>query len=634
VFFLSDWQRLWMFFKNDEIDEVARDAPLFYMCTKFFFHRATVRLMYFLFTWNFILTIILNYYFPRALSSLLLNNNFLTIIFQLALYLCACMMNQGRLPKFFRRRRTPIDQTTILKNQQLQQQAQAQLDRDSTNYDASSPAATTNRKLNHHLPWRTILRQLFLKSWSEIKEVISRVKKETDEQSNFSTKGMYYYRWMNMSLKLLSRYNGVEIQELNFNKNEYRFMLLFTLFLFPLLVIYSVYQTYGYNVFEICSHQTINGDDDINHPHHDEHQLCNYFFYRMIGSIGCITFFLSEYIFAGSILVSLVGLAYGGEIAYRLADCWLQKYGCLRRVSQLDSCYIFHDYFTNVVPSSSSSTVSAAAAAVSAVTMNNHDTVGQSRISMISQSQQSIRQQRSAAAAPERKNPEEDDGQGNGLSHSSSSFSQRINLRTEIGEEYHVLDGFHYTTNVVNKSKLSEKEQEKLQMMEQASTEICECIKRDAIEQYLFIQETMTIVGNIWSPVLTGLFVLTIYLSASEIYYLLFERSQHLGGYYIYVEAALYVFAWFIFLVIYPICSIAFANFYLLKISENFKLSAKEDYQVIGGQEEWLELFEKYPVVWTYYGIYITGDRLAGLLWTVVLSFASILFTALSNINY
>jgi hypothetical protein len=41
---------------------------------------------------------------------------------------------------------------------------------------------------------------------------------------------------------------------------------------------------------------------------------------------------LRRYIFMSSVLVSLVGLAYGGELAHCLSDSWISRFGPLRQV--------------------------------------------------------------------------------------------------------------------------------------------------------------------------------------------------------------------------------------------------------------------------------------------------------------
>jgi hypothetical protein len=76
--------------------------------------------------------------------------------------------------------------------------------------------------------------------------------------------------------------------------------------------------------------------------------------------------------------------------------------------------------------------------------------------------------------------------------------------------------------------------------------------------------------------------------------------------------------------------SMSHANAYLYEIKGMFEKSALDDFLVLGGREHWIALIEACPIVWTYYGIWITYDRLQGLLYT---SFVGIVATMASLIS-
>lgn len=534
--FLSDWQRLWNYLKNDKQDEIARNAPFLRMCVELFFHRRTVQLMYFLFAWNFMVQIILQVYLPTAIPNFIMTLNYVTYIFELAVYLTACVMNKGTLPKFFE-----INPFRKKNNGKKFAETRPQLD-EVVVLDATE----------HHVHWLSTVRQFGRKSCFELFHFFQTVKEDSDSNRNFSRKGMYFYKWMNMSMKVLSRLNGVDFKKTNFNRKTYRAVLLFAVFFFPLYVVALFIATYGKGLTENC-HDDANG------------KPCRYYYLNMVLTGGGLTLVLFQYIYAAAIMISLAGLAYGGEIAFRLADGWLQKYGCLRRVSTLDSCFVDRDLITR---------------------------------------------------------------------HLGGQVASSSKLRAEIGQEFRVANGFQ-TGAMAASTQLSESDSEKRTVIEKSSQEISDLILRDATEQYLFIREAMTTAGRIWSPVITGLMFLALYICLADAYIIFWasSKSHHFTNIkpLLYLQLIIFVTIRVSFLVFYPILSIAFANSYLLKLSDVFRVAGQEDYAVIGGRDRWLDFLQNFPAVWTYYGVYITPERLAGLVWTSFVAFVTVALTTLAS---
>eukprot|EP01033_Poteriospumella_lacustris_P010165 gene10165-7250_t len=534
--FLSDWQRLWNFLKHDTQDEVAQHAPYLRTCVEFFFHRRTVQMMYFLVGWNLGVSILAQILFPDAIPVYTMNFNYAYYIFQLAVYLTACLMNKGTLPKFF--------EVNPFRRVKKKNGAEAFV-----KPDVDEKLVLNSRE--HHVHWGSTAQQMVRKTGSEVLHFFQTAKEEAEGNRNFSRRGMYYYKWMNMMLKVLVRLEGIELEKTNFNRQIYRFVLIFSTVFFPLYAVLITWQSNVLPLVTSCADNT----------HSSE---CRYFYVLMAGTAGFFTLWLQYVIYGASILISLSGLAYGGEIAYRLADAWLQKYGCLRRVDDVDSCYVDRDAINK--------------------------------------------------------------GQG------AEFNEQESKKREQLGKALRIANGFRVSSSGTAGSESETKEEaSKRAIVEEGAKEIAGLISRDATEQYLFIREAMNTAGRIWSPVITGLIFLAIFIATAEVYAAYYATTRGYNSIYIFIRITAFVITRILILVFYPIVSIATANAYLLKIGDVFRVSAEEDYEVIGGRDRWLDFLEKFPAVWTYYGVYVTPERLAGIAWTTFIAFLSVVFTALAS---
>jgi hypothetical protein len=528
--FLSDWQRLWNFLKNDQEDEVALHLPYLRTCVEFFFHRRTVQLMYFLVAWNIGVAIMAQIWFHKGISVYSKNFNYAYNIFQLAVYLVACQMNKGTLPKFFE------------VNPFGKQKRKVELPK---------PDVDDTEKMNartHHVHWGSSARMIGRNTCSELYHFFQSVKEESENTRNFSRRGMYYYKWMNMMMKMLTRMNGLDVSKTNFNRQIYRFVLIFSTVVYPLYCLFYVWGGYANSLFISC-YKNVDGT---------KNSQCEYYFVIMSGTGGFFTIWLQLFIYGASVLISLAGLAYGGEIAYRLADAWLQKFGCLRRVDDFDSCYVDRDAINKV--------------------------------------------------------------QGNAVN------EELAKKHAAVGRAIRIANGFR-----MNSTIMETEDKEKKEFAEQSSKEITSLISRDATEQYLFIREAMNTAGRIWSPVITGLMFLALFIAVAQIFEGIYDTRRGYGNVWLFIRLTVFVIIRLLVLVFYPILSIASANAYLLKIGDVFTVSAEEDYEVIGGRDRWLEFLDKFPAVWTYYGVYITPERLAGIAWTTFIAFLSVVFTALAS---
>jgi hypothetical protein len=265
---------------------------------------------------------------------------------------------------------------------------------------------------------------------------------------------------------------------------------------------------------------------------------CHAFAWRLPLTLGLLTDFLLVFISGAGILTGLVGLAYGGEIAYQLTTGWVEKFGCLRRV-----------------------------------------------------------------------NVTSDHGEG------EHDFCHILSLTESVEYKRH-----QERQQTVNTSEEGSNEQEgdgdddKSDEQENQKEEISTFMINDATEHYLFIRQVLLMADRIWSPVITGFIVYAVYIAFQYgLYAITILKNPHST---MFIRVLIFSGTRFFVLVIYPIISIAHANSYIYKLKSIFQASSANDYETIGFRDRWITLLEECPPVWTFYGIWITWDRVFGILST------------------
>ena len=106
-------------------------------------------------------------------------------------------------------------------------------------------------------------------------------------------------------------------------------------------------------------------------------------------------------------------------------------------------------------------------------------------------------------------------------------------------------------------------------------------LTRDAIEHYLFVVEYMRKAGEIWSPVLAALYLLTaIFLVIFGVIFGLFMdefRQTDL------TQILLYALVQVLLYAVFPTVSLAHANAFIDPLSNTFQAASPDDFQIIGG---------------------------------------------------
>lgn len=523
-YFLNDWQKLWNYLYDDNLDEIVHTLPFLRVSVELIFHHRTSQLMIILYLWNNIVYAITDTLYQLGNPTVVHVSGYFSIALMLFVYSIARLMFFGEFPSFF------SSSSSMTAN----------------NNDVNinnTRVITESRNISkiHHSHWTSTFKQLYRKANHELYRFFSDLWYSSSRRLQTHRKqkpGLHFYQWLNMTLKFIRRCHGVDLHTTNFNRLTYRAMLLFVIFVFPLYICYVDYVELYVALAPLCK-------QDYHSP------FCQYYLLRTALTLGNCTIALMQYIFASSVLISLIGLAYGGEIAFRLAECWLKKYGCLRRVT----CALDDE------------------------------------VSIV---------------------------------HGKVIVEDECQRNEEVKEDHRVKEQFIERRSNNNIVKHFDHDIYPASPIPSHKT-VASLIHRDSMEHYLFIRCMMQNAGQIWSPALTGLLILVIYLSLINTVYLFTQTVSST----VIIRDAMFVVIRVLFLVVYPIVSIAFANSYVIKMSETFKFASEDDFVVIGGRNYWLDIFEKFPALWTYHGIYITPERLIGLCWTTFIAFASVIGTAL-----
>ena len=141
-------------------------------------------------------------------------------------------------------------------------------------------------------------------------------------------------------------------------------------------------------------------------------------------------------------------------------------------------------------------------------------------------------------------------------------------------------------------------------------------ISRDSFEHYLYLRRYMQIAGNVWSVPIFGMFLLAILLSLNNIldFYKYYATIDAQG----WASAVIGISFNVLILFIVPLSCIAHANSCTYPLKKAFLAAAPEDFSIIGGRDKWLKFVDENPVVWSFFGLAITWERLGGFFSSVI----------------
>ncbi len=294
---LLDWERLWWHFSTDSTDELAIHSFLLRASLGFFLHQRTMILLLFLELYSTVVQIWYLSYFPDTYFGLLLLvlynlvSSFLYVILR-RLYV-GTAINSGR---------NPGEQENLLRQQ-------------------------SDRALNRTAPnmhWIGSIRRFVMIMYLELVLLLTKnpCARQPSSRIGHSKRQVAtsFEDLLNIALKYLTQHCGVGSHQLNLNRRVYK---LAFLSLFTILPGYCVLTTVPQwqTVISVCSQL---GPDNI---------ICKNTIISMVLTVGSLVPALILYLLYGTLIVSIIGLTIGTELAYHMTDWWIRRFVGLRKVA-------------------------------------------------------------------------------------------------------------------------------------------------------------------------------------------------------------------------------------------------------------------------------------------------------------
>lgn len=322
--FLSDWERLWNYLADEDSDEIAVHLPFLRAGMEFVFHRRMVQMAYVLFCWNMTLLFCLQGGFSKEISNNVYQNAYLNCVFEFVVYLLVCAMVQGpSATLFFDRRDNANRRGNAASAARSQSRGGPSVDSVSPSVGLEEEREIAQEAVDQTFPMANTFNRLWRRGKRELHSSLFGRRTYIKATKADGAQSLYFYRWLNMAIKVLTRDYGVDIAQINFNRSSYRFMLLFTFLGYPAYVVIMFYVKVSMLLGDFCSASS----SAYYAP------ACHFYSIQLIASIFGVTLVIQQFLYGASVLLSLTGLAYGCEIAFRLSESWTQKFHSLRRVA-------------------------------------------------------------------------------------------------------------------------------------------------------------------------------------------------------------------------------------------------------------------------------------------------------------
>ena len=648
ITFLNDWQRMWYSLEDDPEDAIASHMILFHSAVRFYFHDTTFRIINWLFIYDSIVTIILTICFPFPHAGGHAGTLIMTQFLKVVAYRIVSRLFKGYIPSLI---------PSLSKSSKLSQPNLSSEFGDQSNGSPVQSKISTQQEENesqtsdaapvpinfHKLKWKaSILLLLHLMKDEFIATIFPSASLNRKKIQSTNSNGeqieriLCFYDLLNITVKFfvhrsnLNRINHQQQETSDFNhktspspqdddhsdsedewdRKSYRLILLFCIFFYPLwLLIYEIF--FIIDIVDYCNK-------------HEHDNYCYYNAYDLILNGGLLFDIFINAITAGGILTSLVGIAYCGEIIFKLSDAWFEKFCCLRRLSfdqDSDKCYI--------VPNGSLASIEKEYAEKSSTGTANKNSLPSNRKIPKSENDAEVI---SALHIQTKDTSHKVKNEGFVMCDDAIPVlppPKMVKVSTAVSG----VDTSHYsdTTSSLNEEPSLQPLHtgKPVEWLEEQKKLISALIVKDATEQYLFLREIMAAADRIWSPALTALFLFAAYISVQySAFAVIYALDNNI---FLVIQIIIFILIRISVLVLYPIISISHANAYIYKLKACFLISAPTDYELLDGRSRWKELMEQTPAVWTYYGLWITWERLYGLLSTAGAGLSAYVLTMLQQ---
>ena len=663
--FLTNYQVMWRYLERDSSDELAEHLPLFHAVTSLLFHRFTSQIMWFLSTYNLIVAIVAGAaagkLTPITGPMATLGYGTLLVVYVAAMYvftgrintcfggLCCCGGGNGggsggicsssdvemgsplelvdtsmaHRPSLYLTGREGSPQHHVAHVSEQRQGEGQGCSLDGRGISDTASSRVSPARVGRSPSWLRLLRLVLSLGARELAALccsallVPRSAMPSTEHSSrnswqaqapqpmhVTAQSLTPFReQLNVSLKFLTRQCCINIRNSSLDRPALRLALLAIIFL---TIPYQLQQTYvsgaaGGLIF--CDPHS-----NSNMPEND----CRFYFYVSIATLGYVTTIATRSLFALSVLVSLVGLAYGSEVAHLLAWTWIDRFGCLRKLGRLQSTVAWAggadgSSGASVTGESSGEQVVHGKSSASATVRPEENIAirkGQQRGEDIDEEEEEEEEVVNALHSDGGKSPQPADARYDYAGRRSQDCSRAMH-QSPSPNEATVKPAF---------APFADKPERE--------ADVPALIKSESYEHYLFVREFMTLAGRSWSPMLTGFIFAILIIAGFDI--LLAVQEQLSVKLYLAYAIVFFVIR-FLLLVVLPVAILAHANSHVYLMQERFRVAVPGDFELLGGRDVWLEFFAQVPAMWTYYGLWITWDRLAGMLWTLLVGLGALL---------
>eukprot|EP01035_Chromulina_nebulosa_P026792 gene26792-35119_t len=125
---------------------------------------------------------------------------------------------------------------------------------------------------------------------------------------------------LNIALKYVTHHCGVSARDVNLNRRGYKLAFLSLFTVLPVFCLLSMVREWLVAI-DICNEQ---GQSSVS---------CQNIIILTVLQLGSLTTAVSSYLLFGTLIVSIIGLIYGTELAYHLTNHWIRRFVGLRKVS-------------------------------------------------------------------------------------------------------------------------------------------------------------------------------------------------------------------------------------------------------------------------------------------------------------
>lgn len=293
---MSNWERLWVHHFYDQSDELAEHAALLRKCIEFFMHERSLQLYWAMVLYNGCLAFWLSW----TLSSML---DLQCILF---LHHVTCGVLYVNLHRLY---------LNVRSQQLTEENAQSSL----RERLRGTSSLINSAKFKYTLHWRGALHRYCSAMFLQMQSLhCCRQDVEPALQTNDMSRNLVssFDHLMNIALKYIIQHYEVHIGYIGINRPIYRRAFRCISLFLPVYCIGLLF----FNIVSVVNFCAISAQD------------CQSAIIYTVMTFGFLTNIAIVYLLYGSLVVSLIGLIYGTELAYHMVHCWMKRYSTLRKI--------------------------------------------------------------------------------------------------------------------------------------------------------------------------------------------------------------------------------------------------------------------------------------------------------------